>query len=344
LPVEQIDGSAPGKVILSGEHAVVHGAPALVAAVNRRTRVSVARGAPGCVLLCLPDLDTGVVLTRSDLDALDGRLRRRFDAFLEGDRPIEQVLTRPEDLPALALVLLGRHCPALERSGMALRVRSDVPVGQGMGSSAALVVSLLRTTARFIGCELVDRRLFELALEAERFQHGSPSGADPYVCIHGGLWRYQRGTEPVRLSGTLPEFHLVETGRPLSGTGTCVGDVARRFGNSRIWEEFAQVTESLRYALQRTRGSRAADMADLLRANHRLLCRIGVVPPQPAAFIAELEQLGGAAKISGAGAVSGQAAGIVLVCGVAPPSGLCDRFGYRCLEVALDDTGVRIDR
>jgi mevalonate kinase len=101
------------------------------------------------------------------------------------------------------------------------------------------------------------------------------------------------------------DYYWIYTGTPLSSTGECVDRVRQQFTHSEIWQEFAAITRQWHAAT-------AADRSALLRENHRLLCRLGVVPGAVQRLIQQIEVLGGAAKISGAGSIRGEAAGLVL--------------------------------
>jgi mevalonate kinase len=128
----------------------------------------------------------------------------------------------------------------------------------------------------------------------------------------GGLVKVEHD-QAVRL-GELPDifnqhWYWIFTGTPATSTGVCVERVRTQFEHSDIWSEFAAVTHRIEAA--------QTDLDQLslaIQDNHRLLNRIGVVPARVTALIEQIERLGGAAKIAGAGAVSGDAGGLVLAC------------------------------
>lgn len=156
--------SVPGKVILMGEHAAVHGRPAVVAAVDLRLVVE-ARTEPegrasrrGRVLLDLPDVGSARELSWQEIEALANRARRRWYAFLSGDEPFRTNRDRGD----LACIAVGEALASLaptasvrlrERS-LELRLRSAIPVGAGLGSSSAAavgVVAAVRAVAHGLG-------------------------------------------------------------------------------------------------------------------------------------------------------------------------------------------------
>ncbi|MCK4564078.1 MAG: mevalonate kinase, partial [Verrucomicrobia bacterium] len=109
--------------------------------------------------------------------------------------------------------------------------------------------------------------------------------------------------------------------------------------NSEIWSEFEAVTEVFEEAI------RANDQPKLhwiVRENNRLLTAIGVVPERVRQFISDIESLGGSAKICGAGSVTGDNGGVVLVFADAAPTALCEKYGYTVSPVRGDPLGTRI--
>jgi mevalonate kinase len=115
--------------------------------------------------------------------------------------------------------------------------------------------------------------------------------------------------------------------------------VAPYFQSPQLGDEFANVTIAMDYALQQ---QSLPALHTAMRDNHQLLAHIGVVPPPVQAFITQIENSGGAAKVCGAGAVSGDRAGVVLVMleDAINLSALCTRFGYQPMPIANEARGV----
>jgi mevalonate kinase len=172
-------------------------------------------------------------------------------------------------------------------------------------------------------------------MDLERFQHGRPSGVDPFVAVHGGLVRYRRGEPPETHATALTSVRLLHTGIPECTTGECVYQVRSTHAGSSIWEEFEAVCNEVEHALQ---GRNESALVDAVRRNHRLLFDIGVVPPRIARLIEGIERSGGGAKICGAGAVRGDAGGVVWVVG---PVDLPDGAGEE-MVVDLEKEGAHL--
>jgi mevalonate kinase len=332
---------APGKLILSGEHAVVYGRPALAMAVNRNAQTLVLpEGGEGMVSFGLPDLGAmeGSFTVRALRDFHE-RVGRAYREFREGRLPIREVVKKPVELFQYAFVTLldGLHLKVKE--GIRVETHSNIPIGCGMGSSAATIMSLLRGVGHYYRVEFRPEWYYKYSLEAENMQHGKASGLDTFVSMHGGCVRFQCG-ECEELPLPRQPMWLVNTGKPETTTGEAVSAVARNFGEgAAVWGDFEGVTGRMQEALAKNDG-RAFRRA--VSDNERLLEGIGVVPGRVAEFAREVEAEGGAAKVCGAGAVGGEAGGVVLVTGEKSPAELCAKYGYELMTVRADPMGARV--
>jgi mevalonate kinase len=344
--------STPGKLILMGEHAVVYGRPALVAAIDLRLRArfSSPPDAPSPPLaalslpplLPLPPLPPDIEL---DLPGLAHRTtaswgevlayaraaRESWAAYAQRPEPTSFLELRGDDPAHVVKVALGEVAAALgEEAGRAPRLRlrldSELPVGSGFGSSAAAAVAVVagyaawRSAARVLDGAAIER----LALEAERRQHGLPSGVDTATSLHGGLlWARRRASGELaceRLAATSPllgRLRVFHTGTPPEPTGAVVAAVrARRdrdpAGHERLFDRMESATRALRAEL----GLAAEDSTHviaLLREHQACLEALGVVPAPVRTLVRQVEAAGGAAKVSGAGSLAGPGAGSLLV-------------------------------
>ena len=344
---------APAKLILSGEHAVVYGAPALAMALPRYTNVTICGrndekivfdyrntiyrvSKPECVLN----------YNVSAINNIRAIIDNRYAQFLAGKLPMREVLPDTSSLTRYAVAYFAEQIvgDAKDLPGMEMAITSDIPIGSGMGSSAALLVSLLRALLDFLGITISLPRQFELTRHVENLQHGISSGLDLYVALYGGVVRFQNGAGEPRKSLELP-YCLVNTGRPESNTGECVAAAQKHFGSYPpptfilarkienckyrdfgLLADFTAITNALDLALT---DNDFVEAKRCIRENHRLLQTLGVVPDKVTSFIAELEKMGLAAKICGAGAVYGDNAGIILVLGAADINKLISQYSYR---------------
>lgn len=333
---------SPAKLILSGEHSVVYGKPAIAMAINRYAESTIMSSLSSAILFNCLNLKYAKSFTLHTLKVLKKRLQYQYHEFLEGRCNIREVLKRPFELLQYTVTHLIEtwDIPLSQGQGLEIYSSSEIPMGCGMGSSAAMVMSTLHALAHFFKIEIDPIRTLTLGREAENLQHGYSSGIDLQLAMDGGCLRYQEGKSVRR---EIPHFPLtiVQTGRPETTTGQCVANVAKHFKQSSIMEEFAAVTEGFDAALQNNDMNK---IQEFIRLNHRLLVEIGVVPDKVQAFIAELEKEDYAAKICGAGAVAGEKAGVVLVASETSDtlSAIAQKYGYYCQTVSGDFHGTHL--
>lgn len=339
---------APGKLILSGEHAVVYGNPALAMAVNRYVTATITPDRTQellpQILLDLSDIAHHSQLNFHTLRRVKERIKNKYHRFIRGDFSIREVLQKPFELAQFALGMVADSFNIALPHGIKLQLQSDVPIGCGMGSSAATILSVMHAVSHYLQTPLPEESLYKLALEAENMQHGRSSGLDLQVALTGGcLYKHEENIQK-RFVPQSP-MYLVNTGTPICTTGQCIEKVAPLFQSRSLQEAFAAVTLAMDAGLKQQSWQR---MAEAIRENHQLLTHIGVVPTKVQTFIADIEALGGAAKICGAGAVAGENAGAVLI--MHPPDAasylstsaqaLAKRFGYQMTSISGEMRGV----
>jgi mevalonate kinase len=332
--------AAPGKLILSGEHAVVYGHPALAMAVNRYAIATARPQTLPIISFDLSDLAYEDGLTFTALRHLKNRIKRKYQRFMRGDFSIREVLHKPVELAQIALMLFLETLNFKLTHGIKIHLKSDIPIGCGMGSSAATVLSIVHAIGHHFQMDLSSDIFFRLALEAEKMQHGKSSGLDLRVSLQGGCIYFKNQEVHSRTLPDMP-FYLINTGSPDTSTGECVTQAAAHFKTGSTGDDFAAVTEAMDTALQQ---NKKTAVMDAIRANHQLLTRIGVVPDDVKQFIHEAEQLSAAAKICGAGAVSGHKAGMVLLMtdDAEMLQTLCARYHYTMFPVTGESRGVHV--
>jgi len=329
---------SPGKLILSGEHSVVYGKPAVAMAIDRSVTATIEESSDGQISFDLPDISEHDSFTLLALQDFKRRAANNYHLFLDGQLGIRDVLHKPIDLFKFGFITLLDGLHRSLDSGVVIKLKSNLPLGSGMGSSAASVLSELRALGHYLRVDFKPEWYYEFSMEAEKLQHGHPSGVDSYISLYGGCATFENGEAK---SVPLPrmQMYLVETGMPEATTGECVMQVKEQFENDMIWNDFESVTREVEGAV---RENNDALMRSLLRENHRLLCRIGVVPERVQQFVSDVEVAGGAAKVCGAGSTRGQGGGVVLVLADFMPTALADKYGYKISPVRGDPLGTRI--
>lgn len=301
------------------------GGPALVAAVSARLTASVARVESG-IRIELPDLGYEGVESYASVECHAKEKRRRWREYAAAPSPQTFALLRtsdPANLVKLALAEVLAHVGRGEERAFRVRIESELPTGSGLGSSAAVAVAVVASILTDRGIEAEPHLVEGLALAAERCQHGMPSGLDVKAVIHGGvLWSEGRSKEgglelaAVRVDPAVLEgFAIFDTGRPNEPTGAVVAHVRSLEKGQPVVFRQAMATLSLG-ARSLHRGLVKGDslrIAAAIRSLEAGLEALGVVPPGIAEIVRAIEAEGGAAKISGAGSLSGPAAGSLLV-------------------------------
>ncbi|MDA1044035.1 MAG: mevalonate kinase, partial [Verrucomicrobia bacterium] len=122
---------APGKLILSGEHSVLYGRPAIAMAIDRSAQTIIGPTVSPLVSFSLDDLDYSESFTFRALRDLTKRVSDNYHQFLDGELGIREVLLKPIDLfqYAFITVLDGLH-ESLEH-GLNVRLVSNIPIGCG---------------------------------------------------------------------------------------------------------------------------------------------------------------------------------------------------------------------
>jgi mevalonate kinase len=317
-----------------GEHAVVYGRPALVAAIDLRLSARLSDSPEAGVRLDLPGLGVSEHLSWREVRGYARAARERWDEYSAHPGPESFQEMHGEDPAHVVKAALGEAIEALGRDpdgGLDLRVESDLPLGSGFGSSAATAVAVVAGVfswqSSWRSAAADPERIERLALEVERRQHGHPSGVDGATILRGGvLWARKLGIsgmgtleiEPVQVrSSLLSRLRVYDTGMPPEATGAVVAAVRRRrerdpAGFEEILDRIEAATVSFRVELERQEEDRDRAL-HLIRAAEACLEEIGVVPGAVRDAVRRIESLGGAAKVSGAGSISGPGAGSLLV-------------------------------
>jgi mevalonate kinase len=327
--------SAPGKTILFGEHAAVYGHPALVAALDHRMTVTARASASS---------ESGTL--RLEIPAL--RIARTIASIHAVD-----IVTEPGDLAILAVTIGTAGMKPLP-AGFDLRIESSIPSGAGFGSSAALAVAVVAACRRACGDDIAADEIARLAVSIERHQHGRASGVDVQAVLRGGVLMCRRLDDGVLEHEELPgdrrlleAIRLFHTGAPNESTGTMVGAVRRLLDlePARVREAFESIEATTRAGRDALVQGDGDALVPIVRRAEAALEAIGVVPEAVQEPIRAIEANGGAAKISGAGGLTGAGAGLVLV--VHPDPAWHERFaapaGWTAHRVRLGAEGLRAE-
>lgn len=267
LPEEGV-GVGFGKIILLGEHAVVHGRHAIACPIPLTIRALVEDG------------DRGVEL-----------LIPRWGVEYQLAKPPEQRRSF-EQAAGVILDKLG-----LADRKLRIEVFPDVPRGMGLGGSAALAVAIVRALDLHFRLKLSDAEVNELAYLSEQIAHGQPSGIDNTLATYGVPLVYRRGSPPLVEPLQIPKALSIVVGMTHNEglTARTVANVAEaRQRNPRLYEKiFDDIDGLVRQAVSAIQDQDVATLGDLMNINQGLLNGLQVSTP-------ELERLIGIAREAGA--------------------------------------------
>lgn len=335
-----LSARAPAKLIISGEHSVLYKQPAIAMAVNRYTTTTTAWSDTPHIHFNLADLSYAKTHTIETLQRLAKQLQLDYVAFINGKCGIRDVLKRPFDLLQYSVSTLIERFNLKLTQGVQIAVQSNIPLGCGMGSSAAAVISTLYAFTNLMKLNCVAADYMHIGKEIENLQHGRSSGLDLHLVTHGGCVRFEDGNAVARVMPENLPLYIINTGQPITNTGECVAQVATILGKDQgLSNEFGAVTNAIDMAL--TTNSIAA-LKEAINVNHQLLKAIGVVPTKVADLITDLQSNGAAAKICGAGAIAGDNAGVVLVVSEQDPTEIVNKHGYALQTIQVENNGTKI--
>lgn len=301
--------TAPGKIILFGEHAVVYGRPAIAVPVTYvQATAEVTSGEPG----------SGVWLVAADLAAPDGGPGgRRYPLHsAPADDPLRAVVELALDSFRPGSAPVGR-APALAGQGKAggagsprfepdllVTVTSTIPIARGLGSGAAVATAVARAIARYFGQSPQPDEISSLVYEVEKLHHGTPSGIDNTVIAYEQPVYFVRGERIMRLSVGAPLSLVIADTGVVSSTREVVGDLRRRWQAQPehyegLFNEIGTIAQLAKAAIER--GEPRA-VGRLMDDNHVLLMTLRVSSPELDTLVVAARAAGAlGAKMSGAG-------------------------------------------
>ena len=270
-------GRAAGKVILLGEHAAVY------------DRHVVAVPLADAVVARVIESDSGVRLTLSERGA---------------EHQVEYDDTADTGVGG-ALNLIMRRLQ-LDTRNLSIRVESRIPTAMGLGSSAAIVVAIIRAFDRFFSLGLDNRSVNQLAFDCEKLAHGTPSGIDNNLATYGEPVLFSKGsatrTKPIPLKEPPP---IVVASSGIRGvTKDQVAGVRARFERNTtlyntIFDEIDEISVAGAVAL---RDADYETLGSLMNVCHGLLNAIEVSIPELETMIRVARTSGAlGAKLTGAG-------------------------------------------
>jgi mevalonate kinase len=246
-------GSGFGKVILFGEHFVVHGVPGIVSAVDSTTDAEVRKTANGIAIV-------------DERKGAKGYAEEKKTQQLES---IDRILRAMEIEPKTV--------------SFSIWLGGNLPGFSGLGASAASSVAIARAMAKELGKKLPDERINKIAYEAEKAYAGTPSGIDNTAATYGGLLWFKKNMsggpntiEKLRIRKPV-EIIIGSTGIVANTKAMVEGVAERKKRNPEKYNRLFKQAEELAF-----KGRKALEELDLkkvgalMNENHRLLQEIEV--------------------------------------------------------------------
>ncbi len=276
-----ISYSSPAKVILSGEHSVVFGKPALVTAINLRLKVSIWPG----------DFQN----TNNPLLIIESFVKK----YLSNNK--------------------NNYHP----QSFGFKIDSQIPVGRGLGSSAALACAATAAILALYTQKPPQRSIInEIAYGVEKYFHHTPSGVDNSTSCLGGLIFYRKEFDFLKnispLHFDIPssigqQLFLIDSGKPTETTAEMVKFVKHQVdsdGNyKQILLDIEEVTKEMVIAIK---DNNFDNFKKTIVVNEDLLEKLGVVSKATKHFLGNLGQYG-VGKITGAGGITGRSGYILFL-------------------------------
>jgi mevalonate kinase len=270
--------TAPGKIILFGEHAVVYGQPAIAVPVTHvRAEATVEPGQSG---------DRGRIL------APDVGL----DTLLDDLPPTHPLSTALRGV----LTTLG----IAEPPPFKLTIHSTIPVAGGMGSGAAVSVAVIRAFSAFLNQPLSNEQVNALAYEVEKLHHGTPSGIDNTVITYAHPVYFMRGQSIETFTVPTPFTIVIADTGIASSTALTVGDVRKSWqaDPDQYNKIFHWVGNLVMKAYRAIEAGTPDVLGPLMDENHKQLQKMGVSSPELDRLVDAARGVGAlGAKLSGGG-------------------------------------------
>ncbi|MCG7494394.1 mevalonate kinase [Thalassobius sp. Cn5-15] len=163
--MRQITTSAPGSIMITGEHAVVYGHRAIVAAVDQRITVALRQR-----------MDRRISIT--------SQIAERFETTLDNLAPSHDY--------RFVVACIRAHLDALDY-GFDLTITSEVDPTLGLGSSAAVTIATLGALTALTCADTSG--IHQTAVSIIRDIQGRGSGADLAASLSGGMISYRAPTD-----------------------------------------------------------------------------------------------------------------------------------------------------
>lgn len=328
--------SAPGKIILSGEHSVVYNQPAIAGPVNLRTYFTYNETKQSDhIVLNFKRLDLVVKVSLknanqflNDFDCLvqlqpmDFLLKLRTSKdFILNYVDIARELVDKEFMAIASTLYIFNRVFRSEKissfnASFAVEIDSDISIGAGCGSSASYGVCLsagFYTIATNLNSQTINSfsdemlsKISQWAFDSEVLMHERPSGIDNTICTYGKLVKFLRGQQPEAIKTCTKIDILIVDTKVTRSTSQLVAKVAKfkeRFPDlaSSIFTAMGHLVNDFIGILENSNEKSFDELNSLVEVNNNLLRSIGVSHESLERIFAISDKHGFNSKLTGAG-------------------------------------------
>jgi len=267
--------SAPGKVILFGEHFVVYGVKAILCSINKRVTVTAEKTSE----------------RKISINSKIGKLE------LEPDKPISEI-----NSPLKPFYYLANKSIENKDSGIRIQIDSEIPLGAGLGSSSACCVAGAAAIFKLFG-NISREEVLKLAIEAERTIFENTSGADCTVCTYGGIIEYDKNKGFKKIEYE-PNFQLVIINSNIEHSTQSMVSKVKEFENKNT-EEFSRLSDLesklVEDVLKLVKENKIQEIGQKMNQNQKYLENIGISNKELTKMIRIGQESSFGAKITGSG-------------------------------------------
>lgn len=267
--------SAPGKVILFGEHFVVYGVKAILCSINKRVTVTAEKTSE----------------RKISINSKIGKLE------IEPDKPISEI-----NSPLKPFYYLANKAVENKDTGIHIQIDSEIPLGAGLGSSSACCVAGAAAIFKLFG-NISKEEILELAIEAERTIFENTSGADCTVCTYGGIMEYDKNKGFKKIEHE-PNFQLVIINSNMEHSTQSMVSKVKEFENENK-EEFSKLSnlesKLVEDVLKLVKENKIQEIGQKMNQNQEYLENIGISNKELTKMIKIGQESSFGAKITGSG-------------------------------------------
>ena len=267
--------SAPGKVILFGEHFVVYGVKAILCSINKRVTVTAEKTSE----------------RKISINSKIGKLE------LEPDKPISEI-----NSPLKPFYYLANKAVENKDTGIHIQIDSEIPLGAGLGSSSACCVAGAAAIFKLFG-DISKEEILKLAIEAERTIFENTSGADCTVCTYGGIMEYDKNKGFKKIEHE-PNFQLVIINSNIEHSTQSMVSKVKEFENKNK-EEFSKLSnlesKLVEDVLKLVKENKIQEIGQKMNQNQEYLENIGISNKELTKMIKTGQESSFGAKITGSG-------------------------------------------